>query len=55
MVSIVSIIGPAPIMVPVTIVGIIMVIPVRMVPVVIMPVMRPPGLPVTWIISPIPG
>ncbi len=53
--SIVSVVVPAPEAVPVTIVGIIMVMPVRMVPVVIVPVVGSPGTPVCRIVAPVPG
>jgi hypothetical protein len=41
--------------VPVTVVGIVMVMPVVVVPVIIVPVMGSPGAPVRWVISPVPG
>jgi hypothetical protein len=48
-------ITPAPEMIPVTVMGVIMVMPVIVVPVVIMPVVGPPGTPVCGIVTPVPG
>jgi hypothetical protein len=45
---------PAAIMIPVTIMLIIMRMPVRMITVIIMPVIWPPGMPVCGIIAPVP-
>ena len=53
--SIVSIVVSASESVPVTIMGIIMVMPVIMVPVVIVPVVGSPGTPVRRIVAPVPG
>jgi hypothetical protein len=54
-VSIVGIIVPAPEVVPVTVMGIIIVIPVIVVPVIIVPVVGSPGIPVRRIVTPVPG
>jgi hypothetical protein len=46
---------PAPVSVPVSVMGVVMVMPMIMIPVVIMPIVGSPGSPVSGIISPIPG
>ena len=46
---------PAPVTIPMTVVAVIMVMPVRMVSVIVVPVVGSPGAPVAGIVTPVPG